>query len=205
VQQRVWDAASRAHQAWQERFADLSPAAVLSTFPMSIGSERLNEAFVWESGHYRPVHHKHYLPNEPGFWEATWCSRGDGTFSPTLCAGARLGFLVCTELWSIETARQYGRAGAHLLVSPRASMLATVEKWLVAGRAAAIVAGAYSLSSNRRGQHPQGIEFGGTGWVIDPEGTVLGMTSQEQPFVTVDVDLERAEQAKGTYPRYVFM
>jgi predicted amidohydrolase len=105
----------------------------------------------------------------------------------------------------MEMARQHGKMGAHLLVTPRASMLATVDQWLVAGRAAAIVAGAYSLSSNRRGPHPQGIEFGGTGWVIDPQGVVLGTTSQAQPFLTVDVDLAEATQAKQTYPRYVFM
>ena len=29
-----------------------------------------NEAFVWESGSYRPSHHKYYLPDEDGFWEA---------------------------------------------------------------------------------------------------------------------------------------
>jgi N-carbamoylputrescine amidase len=121
-------------------------------------------------------------------------------------AGAlTVGFLICTELWSFETARQYGKAGANLVASPRASVLATRDKWLVAGRAAALVGGVFSVSSNRRGISPAGIRFGGEGWVIDPDGRVLGVTSEAEPFLTVDIDLEDAVRAKGTYPRDVFM
>jgi N-carbamoylputrescine amidase len=45
--------------------------------------------------------------------------------------------------------------------------------------------------------------MGGLGWVVDPDGQVLATTSREQPFVTVEVDLRLAEQARHTYPRYV--
>jgi N-carbamoylputrescine amidase len=121
-------------------------------------------------------------------------------------AGAStVGFLICTELWSFETAREYGKAGAHLVASPRASVLATRDKWLVAGRAAALVGGVFSVSSNRRGVSQGGIRFGGEGWVIDPDGKVLGVTSEAEPFLTVDIELEDAVRAKGTYPRDVFM
>jgi hypothetical protein len=34
---------------------------------------------------------------------------------------------------------------------------------------------------------------------------VLGVTSEAEPFLTVDIDLEDAVRAKGTYPRDVFM
>ena len=50
-----------------------------------------------------------------------------------------------------------------------------------------------------------GIRFGGEGWVIDPDGKVLGVTSEAEPFLTVDIELEDAVRAKGTYPRDVFM
>jgi N-carbamoylputrescine amidase len=79
----------------------------------------------------------------------------------------------------------------------------TVEKWLVGGRAAAIVAGAYSLSSNRTSPEGSSPVFGGQGWVVSPEGEVLGLTLRQRPFVTVEIDLLEAERAKGTYPRYV--
>jgi N-carbamoylputrescine amidase len=70
--------------------------------------------------------------------------------------------------------------------------------WLAGGRTAAVVAGAYAVSSNHGDER-----FGGQGWIVDPDGRVLAITSAEEPFVTVDVDLDGAEAAKRTYPRYV--
>jgi hypothetical protein len=42
------------------------------------------------------------------------------------------------------------------------------------------------------------------GWVIDPEGSVLAVTSQRHPFITVEIPVWRAEEAKQTYPRSLF-
>jgi predicted amidohydrolase len=165
--------------------------------------ERINQAFVFRDNSHTPAHEKHFLPDEPGFWEATWCSRGDGDFSVANAGALTVGFLICTEFWSFESARMYGKSGAHVIASPRASLLATRDKWLVAGRAAALVSGAFSLSSNRRGPGRQDIEFGGQGWIIDPDGKVLGVTSPPAPFLTADIDLDHAVQAKRTYPRDV--
>ena len=61
-------------------------------------------------------------------------------------------------------------------------------------------AGASSLSSNRAGARGE-IRFAGRGWVIDPDGRVLGLTSEGNPFVTVEIDQDTALKAKGTYPR----
>ena len=48
------------------------------------------------------------------------------------------------------------------------------------------------------------MQWAGTGWIIEPEeGNVLGLTSQENPFLTIDIDLKIADAAKDTYPRYV--
>src|SRR3989344_1344460 len=59
-----------------------------------------------------------------------------------------------------------------------------------------------SLSSNRA-DHAAGT-YGGAGWVISPDGALLARTTAEQPFCTVDIDLNAATTAHGTYPRYVF-
>lgn len=201
----TWNAAVASHQDWQKRLVELRPASVLGTFPATRGGERINEGFLWEEEHYLPTHQKHFLPDQTGFWEATWCSRGDGTFSVVKAGAVAVGFLICTELWSFETARAYGKAGAHLIASPRASVLAARDKWLVAGRAAAVVGGVFSVSSNRRGVSRDGIRFGGGGWVVGPDGSVLGVTSEAEPCLTVDIELEDAVRAKGTYPRSVFM
>ena len=61
-----------------------------------------------------------------------------------------------------------------------------------------------SLSSNLAGPNIPGSDFGGTGWIIEPEaGAVLGTTSAKEPFLTMDIDIGWAEAAKFTYPRYV--
>jgi len=100
----------------------------------------------------------------------------------------------------MERARAYGKSGVHILVTPRCTGKPTVEKWLVGGRVSAVVSGAFSLSSNRFSPH---ADFGGQGWVVDPDGEVLGVTSRRQPVLTVEIDLKQAESAKLTYPRDV--
>jgi N-carbamoylputrescine amidase len=48
------------------------------------------------------------------------------------------------------------------------------------------------------------MKWGGSGWIIEPEeGKVLGVTTREQPFLTLEIDISVAEAAKHTYPRYV--
>jgi N-carbamoylputrescine amidase len=201
----VWAAAVASHENWKGRLPKLQAKCTLGSFPVLRKDERINEGFIFENNRYIAAHEKHFLPNEAGFWEATWCSRGNGKFLVANAGTLSVGFLICTELWSIESARVYGKAGAHLVASPRSSLLETRDKWHVAGRAAAIVGGVFSVSSNRRGTSPDGIEFGGEGWIIDPDGKILGMTSRDEPFLTIDIDIAHAVRAKGTYPRDVFM
>lgn len=91
----------------------------------------------------------------------------------------------------------------QIIATPRGTGRVTVEKWLVGGRACSVVSGAFSLSSNRVSRAEYATDFGGQGWVIDPGGVVLALTSQGQPFAAVEIDLCEAERAKRTYPRYV--
>jgi N-carbamoylputrescine amidase len=200
----VWQAAVETHARWLERLNELAPAAVLGSRPIELGGRRLNEGFLLNSEQgYRPVHAKYYLPDEDGFWEASWYRRGPQEFKPVEEAGISIGVLICSELWFMERARAYGRRGIHILANPRGTLHSTREKWLVGGRAAAIVSGAFCLSSNRSGPARGKPIYGGQGWAIDPDGEVLGVTSPDRPFLTVELDLQGAEQAKGTYPRYI--
>lgn len=204
VETVVWEAAVRSHAEWLQRLDELAPAVALGSRPITTGTRRLNEAFVWEPGvGYRAAHTKYYLPDEAGYWEASWYGRGDGSFEAIQCGDLKISFQICTEVWFTDRSRAYARQGVHLIATPRATEKATVGKWLVAGRAAAIMAGAYSLSSNKINPAGRPADLGGQGWIVAPDGEVLGLTSREQPFVTVEVDLAAAEHAKGTYPRYV--
>jgi N-carbamoylputrescine amidase len=200
----VWDAAVAAHEGWLARLPELAPATVLGSRPVNEAGRRLNEGFTWEAqGGYRRAHVKYHLPDEEGFWEASWYDRGDGRFTVSRAGAARVGFMICTDLWFLQHAREYGRAGAHLVASPRATPAVTVDKWLAGGRVAAVVSGAFSLSSNRSSAPEHAVAFGGLGWIVGPDGEVLGTTSRERPMVTLEIDLAAADRAKRTYPRYV--
>jgi N-carbamoylputrescine amidase len=110
---------------------------------------------------------------------------------------------ICTEMWMLDVSRQYGLRGADIVAVPRATPTTSRERWLVGGRTAAIVSGAFCISSNRSGVSTAQDPFAGVGWIIDPDGEVLGVTLDSDPFVTCDLDLRRAAEAKATYPRYV--
>lgn len=199
----VWQAAVEVHEHWLARLPELGAAVVMSSRPVNRNGLRFNEGFVWQAARgYGAVHDKYYLPEDEGFWEASWYQRGNGKFTLAEAAGLKFGMVICTELWFLQRARAYGLAGAHIIATPRATGKPTVDKWLAGGRVQAVVSGAYSLSSNHVSDDPN-LDLGGQGWVIDPDGQVLALTSRQQPFATVEIDLARAEAAKQTYPRYV--
>jgi predicted amidohydrolase len=200
-----WRRAVEAHEEWIGRLGELRPAAVISSRPVVSDGARRNAGFYWEPGAGAvDVHEKRYLPDEPGFWEASWYERGPATFSLSTIANASVGFLICTELWFSHHAREYGEQGAHIIVCPRATPTAKLSKWLAGGQTAAVVSGAFCISSNLAGRTSEGGDFAGVGWIAEPDqGIILGMTSTDNPFLTLDVDLADAVRAKSTYPRYV--
>ncbi len=203
--QTAWISAVVEHESWRGTLVDVVPTAVATTQPVVDGESNHNEGFLWSAvAGYRPVHRKYYLPNEESFWEANWYRPGPREFTPMELGDVTIGFLICTEMWFTEHARSYAQQGVELLLAPRATGLASTDKWIAGGRTAAVMSGAYCLSSNRSGTDASGFEWGGHGWIVEPEeGEILGLTSTQQPFLTIDIDLEVARRAKKTYPRYV--
>ena len=141
------------------------------------------------------------MPEEPGTWEATWFDRGDPGFPAFHAGPVSFGLNMCTELWVLDTYAAYAALGVELLLSPRATAPETMETWLAVGIVAAVRSGAFSLSSNRVDKTGA---YGGGGWIIDPSGAVLAITSAAEPFATRDIDLAKATKARESYPRYVF-
>jgi N-carbamoylputrescine amidase len=167
--------------------------------PEEENGRRFNTGVVWSQGDdVRFVHRKHFLPEMAGFFETTWFSRGLAQFESDELAGAKVGFAICTELWAMDIARHYGRRGVHFLATPRATGSESIDKWIAAGRTAAVIAGAFAVSSNRFSFERN---FGGAGWIIGPDGEILGLTNECEPFVTVNCALAIANHAKSTYPR----
>jgi N-carbamoylputrescine amidase len=184
------------------RLRELHADYVVGTRPVLLNGRRLNQGYLWSpAAGVQPLRSKYFLPEEPGSWEATWFERGDAVFPAFRAGPASFGVNICTELWALETYAAYAALGVDLLLSPRATASGTTAKWLAVGVVAAVRSGAFSLSSNR--VDPTGAG-GGSGWIIDPAGAVLSVTSAAEPFATRDIDLADAAGAKASYPRYVF-
>ena len=191
---KVWRAALEAHDAWEGRMSELTPAIALGTRPIDFGNVRYNAGFYWneEEGISETIHVKSCLTNEQGWWEATWYDKAVSDFESATVGPARVGMLIGLELWIPGQARLYGEDGVHLIAVPRvdrsrdADIGPANKEWLEGGRAAAIAAGAYCISSSR-GSH--GDDSGGSGWIISPDGEPLAITSRDQPFVSYDLDL----------------
>jgi N-carbamoylputrescine amidase len=188
-----WNESVDAHERGLSHLHALGASIVVGTRPRRIGSLRTNEAFIGDEA----VHTKQYFPDEEGFYEARWFDAGERHFRVASAGALRCGFLICTELMFNEHARHYGRAGAHVILVPRATGT-SLDRWLVAMRMAAIVSGSYVVSSNRSGQG-----FGGHGWIIDPVGTVIAATSAETPAAFHEIDTDVVAQAQREYPCYV--
>jgi len=199
----VWRHAVDVHRRWEGRLRGLRASFVVATRPSDRDSRRVNEAFLATARCTRAIHEKRYLPDEEGFWEASWYAPGDGVFDSVQVDDAVIGVQICTELWRLDVSRHYGLRGVDVIVVPRATPVSSRDRWLVGARAAAIVSGSFCLSSNRCGTSASGDTFAGEGWIVDPDGDLLAVTSDADPFVTHDLDLGRARAAKTTYPRYV--
>ena len=194
---------------WADLHAEALPAlaglapAVISSRPVLHEGHLVNEAFALEAGSCRVLHHKHLFPAEAGWQEDGWFAPVLPGFATHAVAGLTVGVLLCTELMFPEHARALGRQGAHLIVVPRATGR-SLSHWRTAGAMAAIVSGAYVVSSNRAGSADGSAPvFGGTGFAFDPAAEAIGETSAGQPALQVPVDPQRADAAKADYPVYV--
>lgn len=199
------DLASASVYAHERALAALHemPTAVLSSRPVPGPHKLSNEAFLVADGVYTPVHHKHYFPQEPGFYEDSWFAPQRPGFDVVDYRGLRIGVLLCTELMFTEWARHYRRQGAHVLVVPRASGTA-MHFWDTAAAMAAIVSGCYVLSSNRVSAKGEVDPcFGGRGFAYSPTGQLLAATSSAIPFACVEIDLACVADAQKNYPCYV--
>lgn len=194
-----WAAAQAQSEAWLGRLAELRAAQVVGTRPVTIDGRPFNQGFLWSAsgdpagGHLVPLRRKFFLPDE----EARWFDRGDSDFTEYHADGWSFGLNICTELWAVETYAAYAGRGVQVILSPRATAASTTARWLSVGVVAAVRSGAFSLSSNR--VDPTG-ECGGVGWIIDPYGNILALTTLDAPFATVNIDLSASAAAQDGYP-----
>lgn len=191
-----------AHEAGLTALSALPVPAVLSSRPVWAGDRLANEAVILEHGTIHALHRKRYFPAEPGWFETSWYVPGEAGFQAADAAGLRVGVLLCTDAMFNEHARGYGRQGAALIAMPRATGAST-EMWHAAGKMAAIVSGAYVVSSNRVGSSPTGPTFGGGGFAYRPDGSLIAATTPTDTLLVADVDPGVSSRQRADYPCYV--
>jgi N-carbamoylputrescine amidase len=203
----LWQEAVDAHDKWIARFNEMPNAMIAGSRAVIRNKINHNDGYIWDSiNGYRKTHTKYYLPIDNGFFEASWFKKGAKEFIPVETEKAKLGYQVCTDLWFSNHAWDYGKQGVDIILNPRATPMCTREKWIAGGRTTSVVSGCYCLSSNFSGVNDQGFEFAGRGWIIEPkEGDILGMTNSKNKFLTLDINLNDAKEAKNIYPRNVEM
>jgi N-carbamoylputrescine amidase len=200
----AWRAAVSAHDDWLAHFPELGAPLVVTTRPIiDDDGARGNEAIVWQTDvGVVASRRKTFLPDEPGFYEASWYERGPVDFPLVATPLVRLGLMVCTELWFPEHGRVLGQQGAQVIAVPRATPASSVERWEAGARVLAMISGAFCLSVNRSGGRGAAT-FAGGSVIVDPEGDVVARTTPDQPVAVADLDLDLATRARATYPRYV--
>lgn len=192
-----WNAALEAHHRWERRLSELAPAAVIATQPIDFGNERYNQGFIWtRDAGLRSVHAQASLRCEEGAWESHWYHQAPSDFVPMQVGRLRIGFLIGPELWRLEDVRHYRKEAVDVIVTPRIGAPPRSQAWIAVASHAARQTGAFSLSSCRP---IVGDVRSPGGWVIAPEGEVLALTSAEQPFVSVALDLHTAEDAHARH------
>ncbi|HKU14747.1 MAG TPA: hypothetical protein VJQ52_10160 [Steroidobacteraceae bacterium] len=168
-----WRQALTEHDTWEHRLHELGATLVLGSRPVDFGNERYDEGFVWtaDTG-VRSVH-----------------ARDTHDFVPLEVDGIDVGFLIGAESWAREQ-RSYGPGEVDLVAMPRCTRDEQFSQRLARACAVATETGAYALSSNRS------APFEGQGWIVAPDGRVLGTTSRSQPFLSLQIELA-SEQIAG--------
>ncbi len=100
--------------------AEVRDVAILVGYPEYAGREIFNSAALIRDGVLLANHRKQILPNYKVFDEKRYFSAGG---APTLVelGGARVGLLVCEDIWEPEPARAAAAGGAQLLIVINAS------------------------------------------------------------------------------------
>ena len=113
----------------------------------------------------------------------------------------RLGIAICYDLRFPEFFRKMLAQGVEIVVVPSAFTAETgAAHWEVLLRARAIENLCYIIAPNQGGFHINGRKTFGHSMIIEPWGGILDCYKTGAGFVCADVDLERLETVRASFP-----
>ncbi len=113
----------------------------------------------------------------------------------------KLGIAVCYDLRFPEFFRKMLEQGMEIVVVPSAFTAETgAAHWEVLLRARAIENLCYVIAPNQGGFHLNGRKTFGHSMIIDPWGGVLDCYKTGSGFVSAEIDIERLEKVRASFP-----
>jgi NAD+ synthase len=99
--------------------ADGGPAVLITT-PWREAGQLYNAAILADAGKVQAMRFKHDLPNYGVFDEKRVFAQGPLP-GPMVCRGARLGVMICEDMWTQDSAECLEESGAEILIVPNGS------------------------------------------------------------------------------------
>lgn len=113
----------------------------------------------------------------------------------------KIGLSICYDLRFPEFFRGMQEKGAEIIIVPSAFTAETgAAHWEVLLRARAIENLCYVIAPNQGGFHLNGRKTYGHSMIIDPWGVVLDCYKTGAGFVSAEVDMERLEKVRTSFP-----
>jgi predicted amidohydrolase len=162
---------------------------------------RHNTALVFDgAGKLLGTHRKQAIPCEPGFWESSHYAAGREVPTVFHQFGIPIGVQICSDINRTVMSNALAAMGAGAVINPRASELATYERWRYCLRALARTTNSYVLSVNRPAPE-QGVLLGGPSLVVDPFGEIIAESTES--LVIVELKQDALDKARVAYPGYL--
>jgi len=173
-----------------------------------------NSALLLHRGTIALTHRKIYLPSYGIFQEGRFFGEGkrlalaplDGADGQP--CGARLGLLICEDLWHAELARRLARGGAKMLGVISASpgrvgpgeRPESQEDWETLTRAAALLNTSWVLYCNRVGWE-EGTFYTGGSHIVRPGGEVLARAPfLDEHLLVAEIDVLEVDRLRWKLP-----
>lgn len=179
-------------------------------------------------GSYLGKYRKMHIPDDPHYYEKFYFTPGDLGYKVFRTRFTDIGVLICWDQWYPEAARLLGLQGAEIIFIPTAIGYSQPaedstydQSWQIVQRGHAVANACFLAVVNRvgfekdpsialpktHGNSPgvgpngeSGINFWGQSFVTDPDGSIVGLASNERDEILVcPIDLAMVAETKKLY------
>jgi agmatine deiminase len=159
---------------------------------------RRSTALVYDKrGNLVGTYSKCHLPEEPGYWEASQYEPGDDVPVVFHQFPVPVGIQICSDVYRPSGSEVLAALGAEVIIVPRATEVATFDRWRMIFQAIALTSSVYVASVTR--SYGEGkVAMGGPSIVVDPTGRVL--VESTEPVVLATMERAVVQRARAAYP-----